>query len=368
MSALAPFSQECAAGSSGPSPARRPRRNTAGRHRLRQPRAHPGADRVGKDTGRALWALDRARPGEGTQVLYVSPLKALNYDVERTSAGRSPASTPGCRSPSARGTHRPRSGPRCSRARRTSSSRRRRVALPAAHLARPRDAARGQRRHRRRGACRRRHEARAPRSQPGAPRATRRRAGPAHRPLGDAAPAGGDRALRLGRPAHRAGRRRHAQGARPPRRRPLEDMREPGEGNSIWPSIYPALELVREHRSTIVFVNNRRLAERLALRLNELAEGDRARPPRLAGPRAARRGRGAAQEGRDPVPRRHLLARARHRHGRRRPRRAGRVAKSVARGLQRSAAPVTASTRRPRAASSRSSGPICSSRPSSSGA
>jgi ATP-dependent Lhr-like helicase len=42
---------------------------------------------------------------------------------------------------------------------------------------------------------------------------------------------------------------------------------------SIWPSIYPALvDLVRAHRSTIVFVNNRRLAERLALRLNEAAE------------------------------------------------------------------------------------------------
>ena len=53
---------------------------------------------------------------------------------------------------------------------------------------------------------------------------------------------------------------------------PLEDMREPGESNSIWPSIYPEiLKLVEEHRSTIVFVNNRRLAERLALRLNELA-------------------------------------------------------------------------------------------------
>ena len=31
---------------------------------------------------------------------------------------------------------------------------------------------------------------------------------------------------------------------------------------SIWPSMYPALlELVRAHRSTIVFVNNRRLAD-----------------------------------------------------------------------------------------------------------
>jgi ATP-dependent Lhr-like helicase len=69
---------------------------------------------------------------------------------------------------------------------------------------------------------------------------------------------------------------------------PLEDMREPGagsavtdlagtgaegQGRSIWPSIYPELlRLVEQHRSTIVFVNNRRLAERLALRLNELAE------------------------------------------------------------------------------------------------
>jgi ATP-dependent Lhr-like helicase len=47
---------------------------------------------------------------------------------------------------------------------------------------------------------------------------------------------------------------------------------------SIWPSIYPALlELVQAHRSTIVFVNNRRLAERLALRLIELAEKNLAR-------------------------------------------------------------------------------------------
>src|SRR5438105_1096995 len=67
---------------------------------------------------------------------------------------------------------------------------------------------------------------------------------------------------------------------------PVDDMREPGsesreegwEPRSIWPSIYPALvELVRAHRSTIVFVNNRRLAERLALRLNEAAEEEIAR-------------------------------------------------------------------------------------------
>jgi ATP-dependent Lhr-like helicase len=44
---------------------------------------------------------------------------------------------------------------------------------------------------------------------------------------------------------------------------------------SIWPQVYPRLlELIREHRSTIVFVNSRRLAERLATKLNELAGED----------------------------------------------------------------------------------------------
>jgi ATP-dependent Lhr-like helicase len=44
---------------------------------------------------------------------------------------------------------------------------------------------------------------------------------------------------------------------------------------SIWPAIYPELlKLVEEHRSTILFVNNRRGAERLALRLNGLANAD----------------------------------------------------------------------------------------------
>jgi ATP-dependent Lhr-like helicase len=70
---------------------------------------------------------------------------------------------------------------------------------------------------------------------------------------------------------------------------PVEDMADPGaasypssDGNppegeplvhvrSIWPAIYPELlKLVREHTSTIIFVNNRRASERLAKRLNEL--------------------------------------------------------------------------------------------------
>ncbi len=42
--------------------------------------------------------------------------------------------------------------------------------------------------------------------------------------------------------------------------------------SSIWPAIHPRiLDLIRTHRSTIVFTNSRRLAERLAQRLNELA-------------------------------------------------------------------------------------------------
>ena len=41
---------------------------------------------------------------------------------------------------------------------------------------------------------------------------------------------------------------------------------------SIWPAIHPRiLELIRSHTSTIVFTNSRRLSERLAQRLNELA-------------------------------------------------------------------------------------------------
>ncbi|HET7420477.1 MAG TPA: DEAD/DEAH box helicase [Candidatus Dormibacteraeota bacterium] len=64
---------------------------------------------------------------------------------------------------------------------------------------------------------------------------------------------------------------------------PVEDMTrlnaEDEDGargvNSIWPAIYPRLlQLIQEHRSTIVFVNSRRLAERIAARVNELAEQD----------------------------------------------------------------------------------------------
>jgi ATP-dependent Lhr-like helicase len=67
---------------------------------------------------------------------------------------------------------------------------------------------------------------------------------------------------------------------------PVDDMGAPGDTatpigeagsgerrSSIWPSIYPrVLELVLAHRSTIIFCNARRAAERLAAKLNELYE------------------------------------------------------------------------------------------------
>jgi ATP-dependent Lhr-like helicase len=56
-----------------------------------------------------------------------------------------------------------------------------------------------------------------------------------------------------------------------PRARSSKARREQVE-RSIWPSIYPRLvELVRAHRSTMIFVNSRRLAERLAAAINDAA-------------------------------------------------------------------------------------------------
>ena len=177
---------------------------------------------------------------------------------------------------------------------------------------------------------------------------------------------------------------------------------------SIWPAIYPEiLDLVEQHRSTLVFVNNRRLAERVALRINELARDrkdaaeeaarnveiapgivasdtvaddgeivdkppavrpvgpllrrtgarsgvpgrravrDRPSAPRLPRARGAPGGGGAAQERRAAVPGGDELPGARHRHGRRGSRDPDRVAEV---GLARAAA------HRPRRAHGRSDG------------
>ena len=58
----------------------------------------------------------------------------------------------------------------------------------------------------------------------------------------------------------------------PPEEQPAGPAAGPEARSSIWPAMHPRiLELIREHHSTIVFVNSRRLAERLANKLNELA-------------------------------------------------------------------------------------------------
>src|SRR5918997_1850952 len=254
----------------------------------------------GKTLAAFLWALDRARPGEGTQVLYVSPLKALNYDIERNLRGPlagmrselSVAVRTGDTPPKERAAMQ-KTPPDIlittpeslfliltSRAREILKSVRflivdevhavagtKRGALLALSLE----------------------------------RLDRLTEQPVQR-IGLSA---------TQRPLEEIGR--FVSGARPIRlvdtgRRkeldlevvvPVEDMRElgstsslsypaPADGQemdagtelgsrSIWPSIYPeVLRLVRGHRSTIVFVNNRRLAERLALRLNELAANEAA--------------------------------------------------------------------------------------------
>ncbi|WP_461029790.1 DEAD/DEAH box helicase, partial [Streptomyces sparsus] len=103
---------------------------------------------------------------------------------------------------------------------------------------------------------------------------------------------------------------------------PVEDMGElgsspvqdaagtaAGSSPSIWPSVEERItDLVQAHRSTIVFVNSRRLAERLCNRLNEIAyERATGEPlPEAHSPAQLMGGSGAA-EGAPPI-----LARAHH--------------------------------------------------------
>jgi len=109
---------------------------------------------------------------------------------------------------------------------------------------------------------------------------------------------------------------------------PVEDMTAPApyddsdeaegdgrEATSIWPHVENhVVDLIEQHRSTIVFANSRRLAERLTARLNEIAAErasgdidrlDSARPP--GGPPAQVMAQSGASYGAAPV-----LAKAHH--------------------------------------------------------
>jgi ATP-dependent helicase Lhr and Lhr-like helicase len=233
----------------------------------------------GKTLAAFLWALDQASPGAGTQVLYVSPLKALNYDVERNLRGPLAGI-----------------GSQLSVAVRTGDTPAKERAAMLKHppdilittpeslflmlTSRARDTLANVRVvivdevHAVAGSKRGAHLALS------LERLDRLTVEPAQRvglsatqrPMEEIGRfVSGDRPIQL----VDAGRAKQLDVRVVV---PLDDMREPGEGSSIWPSIYPALlELVEEHRSTILFVNNRRLAERLALRLNELADREIAR-------------------------------------------------------------------------------------------
>ena len=213
---------------------------------------------------------------------------------------------------------------------------------------------------------------------PGAARRAARPAGAADRAVRDRAPGRRGRPLprrraatvdrrpaAVGQDDRARGRRPgrgHGRARRADRRRGHGDRRpEPAPRASIWPHVEErVLDLIEAHRSTIVFANSRRLAERLSARLNEIAPSERAagrgREPAGAAPPAAgdgavrRRRSGAPRGDRPGAPRlgvaseqrgadrggaqgrpaaggrRHLQPGARHRHGRGRPGRPGRVA------------------------------------------
>ena len=133
---------------------------------------------------------------------------------------------------------------------------------------------------------------------------------------------------------------------------------------SIWPSIYPPCSSCPAHRSTIVFVNNRRLAERLAIRSTS-SRGARRRAARAHHGSLAREQRVVIEEtlkaGRIPC----LVATSSLELGID----MGAVdlviqvesPKSVRAGCSASAAPGTSWAPSRRVASSRSSAPTCSS-------
>ena len=257
----------------------------------------------GKTLTAFLYALDRlgSSPGAGLRVLYVSPLKALNYDIERNLRGPLAGLESKVRVAV-------RTGDTPQKERRellreppdilitTPESLYLMLTSQARDMLRSVEtlildevhAIAGTKRgsHMAISVERLSHSSRATCSGSGSPRRSAR----SRRSAASSAAAGRSRSSTRARARSSTSRSSSrsttcASSARPRRSR----TRLPADGQemdigtehgarSIWPSIYPEiLRLVREHRSTIVFVNNRRLAERLALRLNELAEEEIAR-------------------------------------------------------------------------------------------
>ena len=154
---------------------------------------------------------------------------------------------------------------------------------------------------------------------------------------------------------------------------PVEDMAKLGQAGSrsraarrrraprapsIWSSIHPRLLELDPRAPSDAALRQQPAPRRAAGRRAERAgrRDARARAPRLAGARAARRDRGRAEGRPHPGARRHLVARARHRHGRHRSRRSrSRRRRRSRAACSASAAPATRSTRSARASSSRSS-------------
>ena len=238
-----------------------------------------------------LWRQEPRLP-RGVRVLYVSPLKALNNDIHRNlqaPARRRRRDGPphglaaaGARSrrPHRRHADRPSAAPRPPAAARPHHHAG--IAAPAADLARPRHAARRHPLHRRRDPRPLPQQAR---RLPGAAAGTAGRRCNAerfrpHRPVGDAAAARRSGPL----PRRRDARRRRAARAAAGRPSSMPGCARtstcassaPSSSSgrcrrrSVWPSIYRLLgDQIREHRSTIVFANDRRSVERITAFLNE---------------------------------------------------------------------------------------------------
>ena len=303
----------------------------------------------GKTLAAFLYGIDRLKgtPGEGIRLLYVSPLKALNYDVERNLrgplAGLNSSLDVGVRTGDT---------PQKERAAMLRKPPDILITTPESLYllltSRARENLRGVETlildevHAVAGTKRGAHLALSRRAA-GAPR---REAAAADRPVRDPAPARGDRPLRGGAAARSswwtpAARRSSTSrsssrsttcgspAAAAASRNGRHGAHDADEGAVLDLAVHLSRAAPARARAPLDHrLRQQPPARRAARAPAERARrgGDRPRAPRLDRARAADGDRGAAQGGADPVPGRDVVARARDRHGRRRPRHPGRVA------------------------------------------